>query len=72
MSRSERTSAEGLEEHIPGRLIASGTGRAFRDVFVQLMARRRVQDGVIVPAVPEPLVVWIVSGAAVVEERARR
>lgn len=69
MSRTERTSAEALEEHLPGTLLASGTGRAFRDLLVQLIARRQGQEPVIVPAVPEPLVVWIVSGAAVVEER---
>lgn len=69
MSPTERTSAEALEEHLPGTVIASGNGRAFREVLVQLIVRRQGQEGVIVPAVPEPLVVWIVSGAAVVEER---
>lgn len=66
---SEKTSAEMLETHIRGQLIAGRSARAPRDVIVQIFARETVQDGFIVPAVAEPLIVWVLSGAATVEER---
>jgi AraC family transcriptional regulator len=66
---TEKTSAEMLEKHIRGRLIAGQSARAPRDVIVQIFARENIQDSFIVPAVAEPLVVWILSGSAKVEER---
>lgn len=63
------SSAEALDEQVPGELIASTKGRPWRDVLAQVFARRPVQDSLIIPAVPEPLIVWVVSGAARVEER---
>jgi len=66
---TEKTSAERLEAHIAGRLIADGGERSPRDVFVQIFARNAVQESFIVPAVAEPLIVWILTGSATVEER---
>lgn len=66
---AELSTAEALDERVPGDLIASSRGRPWRDLLVQIFARRAVQDSLIIPAVPEPLVVWVVSGAARVEER---
>lgn len=66
---TEKTSAEMLETHIQGRLIAGRSARAPRDVIVQIFAREAAQDSVIVPAVAEPLIVWVLSGSARVEER---
>lgn len=66
---AELSTAEALDERVPGDLIASSKGRPWRDLLVQIFARRPVQDSLIIPAVPEPLVVWVVSGAARVEER---
>jgi len=63
------SSAEALDEHVPGDLIASSKGKPWRDVLAQVFARRREQESLIIPAVPEPLIVWVVSGAARVEER---
>jgi AraC family transcriptional regulator len=66
---TEKTSAEMLEGHIAGRLVAGTAARASRDVIVQIFARNAVQEAFIVPAVAEPLVVWILQGSARVEER---
>jgi AraC family transcriptional regulator len=65
----ERTSPIGLESYISGNTLVSGDGPAWKDVFVQVFSRDRVQHPFLVPAVAEPLIVWIMSGSAVVEER---
>lgn len=66
---TEKTSAAMLETHIRGQMMAGRSARAPRDVLVQIFSRETVQDSFIVPAVAEPLVVWVLSGAATVEER---
>ncbi len=57
MKPSELTSAEAFEQHVPGKLIAGGGGRSWKDLLVQLFSRQHEQDTLIVPAVPEPLIV---------------
>ena len=69
MKPAEQTSAEAFEKHLPGKLIAAGTGQPWKDLLVQIFSRQHDQATILVPAVPEPLVVWILSGSAVVEER---
>lgn len=66
------SSAEALDDRIPGELVASSKGRPWREVLAQIFVRRPVQEGLIIPAVPEPLIVWIVSGTARVDERPLR
>jgi hypothetical protein len=63
---TEKTSAEMLEEHIAGRLIADGGDRSPKDVIAQIFARNAVLESFIVPAVAEPLIVWILKGSATV------
>jgi len=63
------STAEALDERVPGDLIATSKGSPWRDLLVQMFTRRPIQDSLLIPAVPEPLVVWVVSGAARVEER---
>lgn len=63
------TTAEILDEHVPGDLVASSRGSSWRDVIAQIFVRRPVQESLTIPAVPEPLIVWVISGAARVEER---
>ena len=63
------STAEALDERVPGDLIASSKGRPWKDVLAQVFVRRPIQESLIIPAVPEPLIVWVVSGAARVEER---
>ncbi len=65
----ERTSPVGLESYISGTTLISGDGPAWKDAFVQVFSRNRVQDPFVVPAVAEPLIVWVMSGGATVEER---
>src|SRR5439155_8910891 len=69
MKSAERTSAEAFEKHLPGKLIAASSGRSWKDLLVQVFSRQQAQETILVPAVPEPLFVWILSGTAVVEER---
>lgn len=66
---SEKTSAEQLDQHIRGRLLAGGLELPASTVIAQIFARERDQEGFIVPAVAEPLIVWILKGHALVEER---
>jgi AraC family transcriptional regulator len=68
-AKPERTSPGGLEKYISGTTLISGDGPAWKDVFVQLFSRNRVQQPFLVPAVAEPLIVWVMSGSATVEER---
>jgi AraC family transcriptional regulator len=63
------STAEALDERVPGDLVATSKGRPWRDLLVQIFTRRPVQDSLLIPAVPEPLIVWVVSGSALVEER---
>ncbi|PRD42600.1 AraC family transcriptional regulator [Phyllobacterium phragmitis] len=58
-----------LEQHIRGRKIVQGTGDAWKDVEAQIFRRAQCEDEVLVPAVAEPLLVWVMSGEAMVEER---
>lgn len=64
-----RTSPAGLETYIAGRTLIGGDGPAWADIFVQVFSRLRTQQPFLVPAVAEPLVVWVMSGRAFVEER---
>lgn len=65
----DRTSPRGLEQFIAGRTLLSGDGLAWSDLFVQVYSRHQNQEPFLVPAVAEPLVVWVMSGEAIVEER---
>jgi AraC family transcriptional regulator len=65
----ERTAAETLDRHIPGELVVGSAGGAWKDVIAQIFSRQRLNEAILVPAVAEPLIVWVLSGTAVVEER---
>lgn len=65
----ERTSALRLEQYIAGRRLFSGDSPAWKDLFVQVHSRLISQGRFLVPAVAEPLIVWVISGEAVVDER---
>jgi AraC family transcriptional regulator len=69
MKSTERTSAEAFEQYLPGELLAASRGRSWKDLLVQIFSRQHVQETVLVPSVPEPLIVWVLSGTAIVEER---
>src|SRR5258708_31400515 len=63
----EGTSAEAFNEYVPGRLIAASNG--WKNLVVRIYSEPSVEESVIYPAVAEPRIVRILSGAAVVEER---
>ena len=63
----EGTSAEAFDQYVPGRLIAASSG--WKNLLVRIYSEPRVEKSVIYPAVAEPRIVRILSGAAVVEER---
>jgi AraC family transcriptional regulator len=63
------SSSEALDDLVPGTRMVSGRGRAWKDLLVQTFMRNRIQERLLIPAVPEPLIVWILSGSATVEER---
>lgn len=65
----QRTSATGLQAHIRGERVATSDGVSAKDVLVEIFVRERTEERVIVPAVAEPLLVWVLSGEAVVQER---
>lgn len=69
MNRAERTSPQGLEAYIRGERLAASDDLDAREVLVQIFHRERKEESFIVPAVAEPLLVWIISGTAAVEER---
>lgn len=69
MPIAQRTSATGLEAHIRGRRLAASDEGFAKDVLVQIFTRERVEHSVMVPAVAEPLIVWVLSGEASIEER---
>jgi AraC family transcriptional regulator len=63
----EGTSAEAFDQYVPGRIVAASSG--WKNVLVRIYSEPSVEESIIVPAVAEPRIVRILSGAAVVEER---
>lgn len=66
---SLRSTSGALERYIRGRKIAQSAGEAWKDAEAQIFRRAHREDEVLVPAVAEPFLVWVVSGKAKVEER---
>lgn len=66
---SPHSASHALEQHIHGRKIVQSTGDAWEDVEAQIFHRAQREDEVLVPAVAEPMLVWVMSGEATVEER---
>lgn len=69
MEVTERTSANGLQGHIRGERLATSDGVSSKDILVEIFVRERCEAHIVVPAVAEPLLVWVLSGQAIVEER---
>lgn len=70
MGATGQTTPLGLATHIPGERIAGNEDNLQTDMLVQIFRRQRTEHSVQVPAVAEPLLVWILTGNARVEERA--
>lgn len=58
----DRTSARSLERFIAGRTLVSAEGPEWVDMFVQVYSRNIIQQPFLVPAVAEPLIVWVMAG----------
>lgn len=69
MEVTERTSATGLQAHIRGERVATTDGVSAKEILVEIFVRERSEAHIVVPAVAEPLLVWVLSGEAIVEER---
>jgi hypothetical protein len=65
----ETTSAEALDRYAGGTRIAASKGPAWKDVQLSVLALPPVAEVFTMPAVTEPLVVWISSGEAETQER---
>lgn len=64
-----RTAGLTLEQHIPGQKIVQSTGEAWKEAEAQIFCRPVEEEEVLVPAVADPLLVWVLSGEAKIEER---
>jgi AraC family transcriptional regulator len=67
MALPESTSANAFDRYAAGRLIAASSG--WKDLLVRIYSADLEREGIIVPAVAEPHIVRVLSGAVVVEER---
>jgi AraC family transcriptional regulator len=63
------SSPEGLRHHINGTLLTRNAASAWGSISVQILSHEASESSLMVPAVAEPLLVWIVSGAVRIEER---
>jgi AraC family transcriptional regulator len=69
MTSLKSTSAEAHVQQVRGELVAASSGWSWKDLLVHIYTLARVEESVIVPAVAEPLIVLILSGTTVIEER---
>lgn len=67
----QRVVAEAMPRHLPGDPLSLPPRPPVQDVVVQLFNYQTLAEPILVPAVVEPLLVQVLSGAAVVEERAQ-
>ena len=66
---SRRAASLTLEQLLPGKKVAQSEGDVWKDVDVQIFTRPVQEDEILVPAVAEPLLVWVIRGEANIEER---
>src|SRR3954454_14499073 len=67
VTSTESTSADAFDQYASGRLIAASNG--WKDLLVRIYSEYPIQESIIVPALAEPHIVRVLSGAAVIEER---
>lgn len=65
-----RVPAESMLRSMPSEHLALPQRAGLQDVVLQLFTHRSIAEAILVPAVAEPLLVMVLSGSAVVEERA--
>ena len=64
-----RIPAEAMRHHLPGGQPAQPLPPVTQDVVLQLYTHRSIAEPILVPAVAEPLLVMVLAGSAIVEER---
>jgi AraC family transcriptional regulator len=69
-SDAQRITAESMRHYLPGIPQALPPRSHMQDVVVQLFSHHSIVEPILVPAAVEPLLVWVLAGAARVEERA--
>jgi len=67
--RPLRVPAEALAQYMPSECLPLPPHAAVHEVLLQRFTHRSVTEPVLVPAVAEPLLVLVLAGSAVVEER---
>lgn len=65
----ETTSAEGLEQYLGGKCLVASRGEAWREIRASIFVQPSAAGMVNVPSVSEPVLLWITSGAAEIQER---
>ncbi|MFQ3786487.1 helix-turn-helix domain-containing protein [Halomonas sp. A29] len=65
-----RVPAESMLRSLPSEHLALPQRFGVQDVVLQLFTHRSIAEPILVPAVAEPLLVMVLSGSAMVEERA--
>ncbi|PKR53460.1 AraC family transcriptional regulator [Thalassospira marina] len=58
-----------MDGFVPSRNLLKNDDAPGNDIYMQLYAHQHVVDPFLVPAVREPMLVWVVRGAASVDER---
>ena len=66
----QRVIAEAMPRYLPGEPLSPPPRPPVQDVVVQLFSHQNLAEPILIPAVVEPLLVLVLSGAATVEERA--
>lgn len=61
--------AEAMRRYMPSESLALPHHLKLPDIVLQLFRHRSIAESVLVPAVAEPLLVMVLSGSAIVEER---
>ena len=69
-SDAQRITGESMLHYLPGTPQALPPRPQMQDVVVLRFSHRSIVEPILVPAVVEPLLVWVLAGAARVEERA--
>ena len=69
MSVPETTSAEALDHYTVGSRLFFTKGPAWKDIRLSVFALPPTADSFPMPAIPEPLIVWTISGEAETQER---
>jgi len=64
-----RIPAEAMWQYMPGEHPAPLQAPAAQDVVLHLFTHRSIAEPILVPAVAEPLLVMVLAGSAIVEER---